>query len=191
MSKVIKQMEMTALRDTFQNVRDLVVLSVKGLNCQADHALRATLRKKNIRLKVIKNSLTRKVFGELGLHVSDESPYWDGPTTLAWGAGSIAELSRALESELKNPKTGPQYKDKVTVKGAIADGAAVPFELALKMPTRLEAIGNVIGMALAPASRLVSQLKGPAGRVASQIKEIGEKKPAEEAPAAAPAPANG
>ncbi len=29
----------------------LVVLSIKGLNCQVDGSLRATLRKKNIRLK--------------------------------------------------------------------------------------------------------------------------------------------
>ena len=54
-------------RTVYRDVRDLVVLSVKGLNCQADHALRASLRKKNIRLRVIKNSLTRRVFGELGI----------------------------------------------------------------------------------------------------------------------------
>ena len=63
MSKFIKQMEMNALRETFQDVRDLVVLSVKGLNCHAEHTLRSTLRKKKIRLKQVKNSLTRRVFG--------------------------------------------------------------------------------------------------------------------------------
>ena len=188
MSKVIKQMEMDALKDTFKDVRDLVVLSIKGLDCIADHQFRAALRKKNVRLKVVKNSLTRRVFGELGLNVGDDSPYWTGPTALAWGAGSVAELSRAVDGELKAPKTAAQYKDKVVVKGAVADGQPVPFDRALKMPTRIEAIARVVSLALAPASRLVSQLKGPGAALASQIKTLAEKKPeGEAAPAAPPA----
>jgi large subunit ribosomal protein L10 len=186
MSKYIKQMEMDALKGAFREVRDVVVLSVKGLAAQAEHGLRATLRKKNVRLQVVKNSLTRRVFHELGLNVADDSPYWLGPTTMAYGAGSIAELSRAIEAELKNPKTAPLYKDKVVIKGAIADGQPVTFEQAVKMPTRLEAIANVIGMALSPAGRLVSQITAPAARVASQVKTISEK-PAEASPAATPA----
>jgi large subunit ribosomal protein L10 len=188
MSKVIKQMEMDALKDAFKDVRDLVVLSITGLDCVADHQFRAALRKKNVRLKVVKNSLTRRVFDELGLHVGEGSPYWTGPTALAWGGASVAELSRAIDGELKAPKTAAQYKDKVVVKGAVADGQPVPFDRALKMPTRTEAIARVIGLALAPASRLVSQLKGPGSALASQIKTLAEKKPPEgEAPAAAPA----
>ena len=136
MSKVIKQMEMDALRGTFRDVRDLVVLSIKGLSSQADHQLRSALRKKNVRLQVVKNTLTRKIFGELGVNVGDDSPYWAGPTTLAWGAPSIAELSRTLDAELRAPKTAALYRDRVTVKGAVADGQPVPFDLALRMPTR-------------------------------------------------------
>src|SRR5271168_4661790 len=116
MSKLIKQMEMTALHKNFEGVRDVVVLSTKGLTCHADSTFRANMRKKNIRLQVVKNSLTRKVFGELGLKVAAESPYWQGPTLLAWGAGSVAELSQALDGELKLPKNAPLYKDKVKVK---------------------------------------------------------------------------
>ena len=47
MSKAIKQMEMDALRKAFQNVRDLVVLSPKGVSAGMDHGLRNVLRKKN------------------------------------------------------------------------------------------------------------------------------------------------
>jgi large subunit ribosomal protein L10 len=187
MSKVIKQMEMASLKNTFQGVRDLAVLSVKGLSCLGDSTLRASLRKKKIRLKVVKNSLTRKVFGELGLNISAESKCWQGPTLLAWGAGSIAELSQEIEKELKLPKLAALYKDKVIIKGAIADGQEVSFAAALKMPTRAEAIGRVITLALSPASRIASLLRGPASKVASQIKTISEK--TEAAPAEAPAEA--
>src|SRR5947208_5130570 len=104
MNKVNKQMEMQSLHETFQDVRDLVVLSIKGLTCHADHTLRSTLRKKKIRLKVIKNSLTRRVFGELGMKIDPESPFWAGTTVLAWGASSVAELSRSIDGELRLPK---------------------------------------------------------------------------------------
>jgi large subunit ribosomal protein L10 len=186
MSKVIKEMQMAAIKETFSEVRDLVVLSVKGLDCHADHSLRAALRKKSVRLQVVKNSLTRKMFGEMGIAVGGDSPYWTGPTTLAWGAPgvSIAEVSRAIETELKNVKTAASYKDKVSVKGAIAEGQPVRFDVALRMPTRLEAIGQVVGMIVGPGSAIAGCLTGPASQIASQIQTLSEKK---EEPAAAEA----
>jgi len=189
MSKVIKQMEMTALRKSFDGVRDVVVLSTKGLTCHADSTFRANMRKKNIRLQVVKNSLTRKVFGELGLNFSKESPYWKGPTLLAWGAGSVAELSQAVDGELKLPKNLPLYKDKVRVKGAIADGLEIPFDAALKMPTRSQAIGAILSALLSPASAILGGLVSAGGQVAGQIQKISEKEPAAEE-AAPPAEAS-
>jgi large subunit ribosomal protein L10 len=177
MSKVIKSMEMNALGQTFKEVRDFVVLSPSGVSAQADNQMRLTLRKKNIRLHIVKNSLVQRVFTDLGMTVQSDA-YWKGPTLLAWGGSSMAELSRELETLLRK-------NDKIKVKGAIADGQVVTFKQALSMPTRAEAIGRVIGLALSPASRLVSQILGPAARVAGQIKTLREKpEAAPEAPAA-------
>jgi len=176
MSKVIKQMQMDSIKKTFASVRDLVVLNIKGLDCQADTTLRAILRKKKIRVQIIKNSLTRKVFGELGLTISPESPIWKEATALVWGEGSIAEICRTVEGELKAPKTAPIYKDKVRVKGAVAEGQEVTFEQALKMPTRQEAIADLLGTILGPGSAVVGCLLGSASQVVSQIQQISEKK---------------
>jgi large subunit ribosomal protein L10 len=190
MSKVIKQMEMDALRDTFNGVRDAVVLSMKGLNCQLEGSLRATLRKKNIRLKQVKNSLTRRVFDNLGIPIGADSPMWSGPTTLAWGANSVAELSRAIDDELRKSKNAAAYKDKVNIKAALADGQVISFDLALKMPTREEAIAQIIGMILGPGAAIAGCLTGPIAQVASQIQTISEKTEGAAAEAA-PAPAVG
>jgi len=193
MSKVIKQMQMEAIRQSFEGVRDLVVVSIKGLDCHADHALRAGLRKKDVRLQVMKNSLARRVFNEVGLNVPADSPLWVGPTAFVWGASSIGEVSKALDGVLRGPKTAALYKDKVVVKGAVADGQPLPFEQALKMPTRIEAIGMILQAILGPGSAIAGCLTGPASQIASQIQKISEKEPAAEAavPAgeAAPAPA--
>jgi large subunit ribosomal protein L10 len=176
MSKQIKQMEMAALGQTFREVRDLVVLSSSGVNAQADNQMRLALRKKNIRLQIVKNSLARRVFDELGMRVTNPA-YWTGPTLLAWGGTSLAELSRELDTLIRK-------NDKFKVKGAVSDGQEVTFKQALTMPTQAEAVGRVVSLALSPATRLVSQILAPAARVAGQIKTLREK-PA--APEGAPA----
>jgi large subunit ribosomal protein L10 len=187
MSKLIKQMEMDALKQTFQDVHDLVVLTMTGVNCQADNQFRLSLRKKDIHLQVIKNSLTRRVFDELGFQISADSPYWVGTTVLAWGMSSLAELSRELDTQIGElVKKHAKLKDKVQVKGAIVEGQPIAFDDAKTMPTRAEAIGTIIAMIIGPAAQIASQLAGPASQVASQIKTLSEKEPPAE-PAPAPA----
>jgi large subunit ribosomal protein L10 len=174
MSKRIKQMQMDSLKDVFRDVRDMVLLSTSGVNAQVDNQMRNSLRKKNIRLQVVKNSLCRRVFDELGMKLDRA---WTSPTVVAWGAGSVAELSRELEALIKK-------NAKIKVKTAIAEGQELTFERALKMPTKAEAIGRIVSLVLSPASRLVSQILAPAGRVAGQIKTLRERSP-EETPEAA------
>lgn len=182
MSKVIKQMQMDAMKARFDGVRDMVFLTIVGLNSQIDNQTRLALRKKKIYLHVVKNSLARRVFTDMGMTINNG---WAGPTTVAWGAGSLSELSRELETLIKKNK-------QITPKIAVSEGQEVSFEQAVKMPTRAEAVARVIMLALAPASRIASQLAAPSGKIASQVKTISEKKeeaaPAEGAPAeAAPA----
>jgi large subunit ribosomal protein L10 len=172
MSKVIKQLEMDALKNTFKGVRDLVVLSVNGVDCQADNKLRLSLRKKNIRLQVVKNSLARRVFDDIGIRLSNDAGYWVGSTVMAWGANSVAELSRTIDAEVQElVKKNPKFKDRVQYKGAVAEGQAITFEQAKAMPTRAEALGTIVAMILGPASQIASQIVGPASQVASQIEK--------------------
>jgi large subunit ribosomal protein L10 len=178
MSKIIKQMEMDALKRAFGGVKNMVFLSQSKLGAIAENQLRLALRKKGVRLHQVKNSLARKVFTELGV---DQKNLATGNTVIAWGGESVKELSKELESAFRDQtKKDPKFNEKVTVKGAIADGTPVTFAEALKMPTRLEAIGEVVSALLSPGSALAGLLVGPGGAVASQI----ETKSKEPAPAA-------
>jgi large subunit ribosomal protein L10 len=176
MSKVIKQMQMDDLKNTFTGVRDMVLLNVVGLGAIPDNQIRLGLRKKGIRLQMVKNSLARKVFTDLGLQITKG---WEGSTTVAWGGTSIAELSKEIEGiAKKNDKT-------IKVKIAVADGQEVAFDIAVKMPTREQAIGEVIALALSAGSRVIGALLGPGGQLASQVKTLSEKKEEGAAPPAA------
>src|SRR5262245_27300504 len=180
MSKAIKEMQMKDLRGTFANVRDMVVLSLNKLSSAGEYTLRAQLRKKGIRLKTVKNSLCRRVFKDMNFSVPDKSPYWSQMTVMAFGGSSIKELSNEIDTELKNPKNAGLYKDKdnerVKVKGAIADGSPVPFDQALKMPTRLDLIAEIIGMIGSPAGNLIAALTGVGNQIASQVQQVSERK---------------
>jgi large subunit ribosomal protein L10 len=180
MSKQVKQLQMDLLARTFRGVRDMVFLSVQGVDATTDNKVRLGLRKKNIALMMVKNSLLRRVFNDNGLNPGDAA--WEGPTVVAWGAESIKDLSREVEAALLKDA---RFKDKVTVKTALAEGQPVTFAQALTMPTRKEAIGEIVAALLGPAAGIAAALTGPASQVASQIQQIAEKKPeGETAPAA-------
>jgi large subunit ribosomal protein L10 len=168
MSKQVKQMQMDVLAKEFADVKDMVICSVKGIDAINENAMRLNLRKKNIRMQMVKNSLFRRVFGE---SLPLPEAVWSGTSVIAWGGDSVKGLSKEIEAYLKDPK----FKDKLSVKTAVAEGQPVAFDLALKMPTRLEAIGEIVAMAVGPGSAIAGCLTGPASQIASQIQTISEK----------------
>lgn len=183
MSKVIKQMEMSDIRRTFDGVRDLVVLTTNKLTAQGEYTFRAALRKKGVRVRQVKNTLARRVFKEMNLSIPDDSPFWQKQTVLAWGGDSVATLSKEVDAELKNPKNLALYKTKqeerIIVKGAVADGSPVTFDQAKAMPTREELLGQIVSAFCAPGADLAGCLEGPGAMLASQIKTLAEKEEAE------------
>lgn len=189
MSKLVKNMEFAALEKTFSGVRDLILLTPSKVNSGLDFNFRKQLRDKKVRVQMVKNSLVSRVFAAQGLKLDDK--LWAGTTLVAWGADSIKDLSKAVDGLIKEiEKKDPKAKDKLKVKAAVADGQTIPMDMAMKMPTRLEAIGEIISMMMGPASSIAGCLSAPGSQLASQIATIAEKKeealaPAAETPAAA------
>jgi len=179
-SKKVKKMELDALSAKFDGVRDLVVLEPDRVQSDLDFSFRKTLRDKKIRVAMVKNTLARKILGEMGITLKPE--VWSKPTLIAWGGESIKDLSKSVDGLLKEiVKKNPKDDKKFKVKTAVADGQECKFEDAMKMPTRLEAIGEIIGMILGPASAIAGALTGPASQLASQIAQVGEPKEGAEA----------
>src|SRR5580658_1916653 len=100
MSKIIKQMELDALTNTFAGVRDMVLLSSDKVGSLLEYTTRKALREKKVRLQMVKNTLARKVFEKNGVKVDDK--IWTGTTLVAWGADSVKDLSKAVDALLKD-----------------------------------------------------------------------------------------
>ena len=183
MSKIVKQMEYTALEATFKGVRDLLLIVPTKVDSGLDFNFRKQLRDKKVRVQMVKNTLAQRVFGAQGVTV--DAKVWGGTTLVAWGGDSIKGLSQAVNTLIKEiEKKDPKAKDKFVVKAAVADGVPVTLDQALKMPTRLEAIGEILGMILGPGSAIAACLTAIGAQLAGQIATLADRK---EEPVAAPA----
>lgn len=181
MSKKIKEMELNHLRATFKGVRDFVLLQPLKLDSAADYELRRGLREKKIRVKMVKNTLVKKVFDENGVKVDPGS----GPTLLCWGADSAKALGLAVDAMLKQLRPDPKQPEKIKPKTGVADGEAMPLDKLKEVPTKQEAIGAVVAALLGPGASLAAALTGPATSLAGVVKAIEEKAGGGAAPAAA------
>jgi large subunit ribosomal protein L10 len=184
MSKKVKEMELSSLQKTFKGIRDMVILEPVKLDSATDFEMRRKLREKKIQVKMVKNSLVKKVFTENGVQVDAGS----GPTLLAWGTESLKDLSTAVERVIKDLKKDPKAPDKLKIKTAVSEGQPLTLDQAKKVPTRKEAIGSLLAAILGPGSAVAGCLVGPANQLAGILKAIEEKKP--DTPAAAPAAAS-
>jgi ribosomal protein L10 len=180
MSKKIKELELNAMRAAFKGVTSYVLVEPTKVDAATDFEFRRTLRSKKIGVKMVKNSLASKVLAENGVAAEG----FTGTTLLCWGGESVKGLATAVDGAIKDSKKDPKAPDKYKVRTAVADGQAVTFELAKTLPTRQEAIGDVLGALLGAGSSLISAITSPGAELASILKTIEEKAPAE---AAAPA----
>ena len=96
---------------------------------------------------MLKNSLARCVFSELGM--DGLSQYLKGPSAIVWGGEGITELAKVVSAQVKTLK-------KPEIKGGAVEGVVVgPDQVddITKLPSREVLIGQVIGLLLGPARR--------------------------------------
>ncbi|MGF1579302.1 MAG: 50S ribosomal protein L10 [Gemmataceae bacterium] len=167
-AKVVKEAQMKELERTFQDYRDLVLLPPLGIEATAENELRLGLRQQDIRLMLVKNNLAKVVLTQRLDMIIDEK-VWEGPTLIAWGSTSLKSLSKSIEKTIKTLNDSKKDPHKIEAKGAVADGTYVPFEDALKMPTREEVIGQLVSMMMGPAMNLSAAITGPGKSLAAAV----------------------
>jgi large subunit ribosomal protein L10 len=173
MSKYVKELMMDQLRADLDGSRSVLILDFKGLDAVAENRLRLDLRKKNIRIRALKNSLAKRVFGELGLGGLDR--FLAGPSVAVWGGDGVAELTKEVSDQVKKLK-------KPAIKGGAVDGVVIgpaQVEDITKLPSREALIARVVALALAPAQRVVALANAPASGLLAQLKTIAEPAGAE------------
>ncbi len=170
MSKPVKQMVRKELGRRFAGLSSVAIVNLTGLNAAQTYEMRGRLAQKDISIVVVKNSLARQAFEDVGL--TPAMDLLDGPCAVAWGGDSVVTIVRELLDIHKDAPT-------LAVKGAVLDGEVFSGEADVerlsKFPTRDEAIGQVVQCALSAGADLAGCLVGPSGQITSILKTIEEK----------------
>ena len=96
--------------------KSVVLVDYKGLTVAEDTQLRNEFRKANVQYKVLKNTLVRKAFNDLGVTSFDAD--LNGTTAVAFGLDETAASKVIIDNAKK-------FNDKLTAKSAYVNGEYV------------------------------------------------------------------
>jgi len=134
-------------------------------------ALRTSLRKKGIKMKVAKNTLIKRALGSVGIKGLDAHLKGPSAVIMADDQDPMAPAKALVEFHKANEGLMP-------IKIVSIDGASYPgAQLAnlAKMPGKRELQASVVSLALGPGQKIAGILKGPGATLAGQIKAQIEK----------------
>jgi len=181
MSKAVKAMMRKELAARLAGTDSLAVVDLTGVDGVSNNLLRRELRARNIRLRVVKNSIARAVFAELGLEAA--SALLEGPSAVVTpaepGAAEIVSIVRELLAQKKNVPA-------LQVRGAVMEGEVFGpqrVEQLSRYPTRSEALAQDVTLCLSPGARLAGALLGPGAVLAGVIEAIRKRQAEQTSPA--------
>ena len=166
-----KKQHVEDLTSALKGATTYVFVATRGLTVAQDTQMRAELRKNGVKFEVIKNTVLRRVFAELGFEGLDE--VFKGPTAVGYSDDIIAPAKvLAKFSEDFEP---------MEIKGGIIDG-------------KVASIDEVMALAKVPdpatlQTQVAYSLLFPFTKLAMLVKAVAEKKQeegGEAAPVAAP-----
>lgn len=169
MSKIVKSLVMTELRNRIGDNRDFVVIDASKLDAFSVNQMRLELRAQGIHLLGVKNALAKRTFSDMGLSGLD--PFLKGPSVLVWGSSDMVALTREITKRAKK-------NEKLEIKGAALDGTSLnsqQVDALSKSPGRVELIGKILTLIQSPGAQLAAALLGAGGRVSGQVKSLAEK----------------
>jgi large subunit ribosomal protein L10 len=184
-SRETKAKDLAALTESLQTAKSAMVVSFNSLTVDKDQEFRNNLRAAGAQYRVVKNTLAR--LAVKGTDYEQATDAFKGVTAIAWTDNDPVVLSKAISKFMKD------NADRYTFKTGVVDGKLVDLKQVTEiasLPSKEELISKLLYVINAQAQRIVTVINAVPRDLAIVIKQIGDKAPEGDAPAAeASAPA--
>lgn len=171
MKKTDKEAIISGLTEAFASGDYFYFTDTAGLTVQQVNALRRTCYEKGIKMQVAKNTLIKKAMQAAGKYTDELDTVLAGPTAVMFTDTGNLPAKMIADVRKKLPKP--------VVKGAFIDSAIFigddQLDTLVKLKTKNELIGEVIGLLQSPAKNVISALQSGGHTIAGLVKTLQER----------------
>lgn len=150
---------------------NVYVTDISGFTVETVNQLRRLCFRKDVKIKVVKNTLLKRAMEQSEVDFSELYPALEGSTSIMLSNTGNAPAKLIKEFRAKNKKP--------LIKAAFIEECAYfgddQLEALCNIKSREELIGDIIGLLQSPAKNVVSALQSSGGKLAGIVKTLSEK----------------
>lgn len=142
------------IKAKIEKSRAVIFVDYKGITVEDDTAIRKSFREQGLEYKVLKNTMVRRAFNDMGVTAFDET--LNGPTAIAFGYEDEAQTAKAISD------VASANKNAFNIKGAFVDGVALDdakIKMLSTLGSRAGVYAQLMGTLLAPVQKLAGTLQ--------------------------------
>lgn len=150
-----KEQLVAEVKEKLEKAQSVILADYRGVTVKEFTGLRAQLRKEDVDLQVMKNTLGKIAAEQLG--IEDIAEYLTGPTVWAFSMKDPVSAAKVLK---EFARTHPH----LVLKGGILENKGFGPKMAeslADLPSREALLGQVAGLLQSPITGLVRVLQGP------------------------------
>jgi len=170
LTKETKQEVINQINERFKSTPSIFVVEYKGLTVKELENVRKDLKQANSELKIVKNTLLKKAAEDTDAGQLNE--FFVGSTAIAFCDQDSAATAKVFV------KSAKEY-ELLNIKGALLEGKVVSveeIETISKLPSRVELIGQFMGLLNSPMSNLLYSLQNMQTKFLYALEALKEKK---------------
>ena len=166
----IKKQVVAETQDRFDRAQSVVIVDYRGLNVSEITELRAQLRAAGVEMKVVKNTLVKRVAEALG--VAELNQYLEGPTA---GVYSIQDPVSGPKILAEFAKTHKQLEIKAAVlENKVIDAQGV--KVLADLPSREVLLAQVLAGIQGPLTGMANVIQGPLRKFVYAVEALRKEK---------------
>jgi large subunit ribosomal protein L10 len=167
-----KKVLVAEVTEVAKTALSVVAAEYRGLTVSQMTSLRSKARAEGVYMRVVKNTLARKALA--GTAFEPVGPKLKGPLVLAFSKDDPGAAARVVKAFAKDHEK--LVATLVSLGGEVLSGK--DLEKVASLPTRAQALSQLLGVLKAPIQKLVGTIAAPNQKLVRTIAAVRDAKPA-------------